>query len=236
MVDRSGNDYYYCSGRDQSGYGETGIFQSWGQGCGLGLRHVASGGVAVLVDQAGDDVYKGSNWTQGGGYYFGWGALLDGNGDDKYLGEHYTQAFAAHQAIGFLEDHAGNDLYRAQVGVGQSIAWDETITMLLDHSGNDDYSGGAYGLASASHNSIALLVDYAGQDRYRSHQNAPRMGGNRYHGGTSLALLLDLGNADDIYADDGANNIVRHSSEHGFFIDVPVGFKELLGDFRKWIK
>lgn len=221
LVDRGGNDSYYCKGRDLGAYGTPGIFAGWGQGCALGFRGLASGGIGLLVDDGGDDRYEGGNFTQGGGYFYGWGLLIDRAGDDRYDGERYTQAFAAHQALGYLEDVAGNDRYAGRRNVEQSCAWDQSVTMLLDRAGDDEYSGGrGFSLAAAAHNGIAFLVDYAGRDRYANHRGQVRAKSNTYHGGSSFALHLDLGGADDAYADPNANNAVWHGPKHGFFVDT----------------
>jgi hypothetical protein len=237
VVDRgNGHDQYYCKGRDLGAYGTPGIFAGWGQGCAVGLRGLASGGIALLLDEGGDDVYEAGNFSQGGGYFFGWGVLVDRAGSDRYLGERYAQAFAAHQAIGFLEDHAGDDVYLARRGVGQSCSWDQTVTVLLDHAGDDTYSGGGFGLAATAHNGLAVLVDYAGRDHYRRNAGAARAGSNDYHGGTSLSLLLDLGGAEDVYAGEGRNGVVRCGGEHGFFADLPGDLTDALQSFTNFIE
>ncbi len=235
LLDESGDDEYYCKGRDLGAYGTPGVFAGWGQGCASGLRGLASGGIALLRDDAGDDVYEAGNFSQGGGYYFGWGCLVDRDGTDTYLGERYAQAFAAHQAIGFLDDAAGDDRYYVSRGVGQSCSWDQTITALLDHAGDDVYSGGGFGLCASAHNGFALMIDYAGRDTYRQHNGSVRAGGNDYHGGASLSLMLDLGGDTDDYAGDTShNNLTSHAGEHGFFIDSPGDMARTAAGFREW--
>ena len=219
LLDLAGDDHYYCSGRDKTGYGTDGVFDGWGQGLGIGFRSLSSGGLGLLRDLAGEDVYDGGNFTQGGGYYFGWGALVDDAGDDRYLGSRYAQAFAAHQAIGFFEDFAGNDDYVARRGVGQSCAWDESLTALIDHAGDDRYSGGGFALCASAHNGLALFTDRAGRDTYLQTKGAPRATPNDYHGGTGFSLQLDLGPDEDTHASPSLNNTTAHGDEHGFFID-----------------
>lgn len=231
LVDRDGADYYYCGGRDQTNYGTVGVFDAFGQGCGIGFRGLASGGLAVLRDEAGDDVYQGDNFAQGGGYYFGWGILVDDGGSDRYRGCRYAQAWAAHQALGFLEDRAGDDTYECWRTVGQSCSWDETITMLLDHAGNDVYSGtgpyggGGFALCASHYNGWALLVDYAGRDVYQRFGGVPRADGNDVV--SSFSLQLDLGGAADRYPSEH-NDVVRHGNRHGFFGDLPGGVERAL--------
>jgi hypothetical protein len=58
LIDRAGADRYFCKGRDQTGYGDEGMFEGWGQGCGIGFRGLVSGGIGLLLDEGGDDVYE----------------------------------------------------------------------------------------------------------------------------------------------------------------------------------
>ena len=232
LIERGGDDHYYCGGRDLTAYGVQGVYDAFGQGFGVGFRNLASGGIGLMLDEAGDDVYEGANFAQGGGYYFGWGCLVDRAGDDQYLGSRYAQAFAAHQAIGFLEEHAGNDRYLARRDVGQSCSWDQTVTALIDHEGDDVYSGGGFALAASAHNGLAILVDYAGRDRYQQHAGHPRAGGNDYHGGTSFSLLLDFGGDDDSYPGQDRNGTVGNGMEHGFFADLPGDLDAALADLE----
>ena len=237
LVDRGGDDHYYCKGRDLGAYGTPGVFAGWGQGCGVGLRGVASGGVALLLDAAGGDTYEAGNFSQGGGYYFGWGALVDRGGDDRYLGSRYAQAFAAHQALGFLEDYAGDDIYRVSREVGQSCSWDQTVTALIDDSGDDVYSCGGFALGASAHNGVALFVDAAGRDVYERNAGRARATPNDYHGGTCLSLVIDLGGDADTYSGDAdANNKVRKADQHGFFADVRGGWDDTLARFREWLE
>jgi hypothetical protein len=236
LIDRGGNDDYFCSGRDLGAYGTRGIFAGWGQGCAAGFRSVASGGIALLLDEAGNDTYEAGNFSQGGGYYFGFGALIDRAGDDEYLGARYGQAFAAHQAVGYLQDDAGDDRYQTLRGVGQSCSWDETVTALIDRAGNDWYSNGGFALCASAHNGWALFLDGAGRDTYVGQQNRIRSGPNDYHGGSSFSLFLDLGGEPDQYGDPAVNNTVHHAPTHGFFLDVPQGIGDARQHLEEWIK
>lgn len=233
LLDYAGNDHYYVGGRDPTNYGTDGVFDAFGQGCGIGFRGLASGGLAVLRDTDGDDVYEGHNFAQGGGYYFGWGALVDDAGDDRYLGTRYAQAYAAHQALGFLEDHAGDDFYECWRDVGQSCSWDETVTALLDHAGNDRYSGGGFALCASHNNGWALFIDYAGRDRYDRFRGVPRADGNDRV--TSFSLQLDFGGSDDHYPKNGHNNVVRHGNRNGFFGDFKGGLEDALDTYESQI-
>lgn len=67
-------------------------------------------GYGMLLDAAGDDVYKGLDLTQGCGL-FGAGVLVDRAGNDRY--ESYRMAQGAAQfGVGVLADRGGTDEYR----------------------------------------------------------------------------------------------------------------------------
>lgn len=235
-----GADRYFCKGRDQTGYGDAGIFDGWGQGVGVGFRGLASGGLGLLRDGGGDDVYEAGNFSQGGGYYFGWGALVDGGGDDLYIGSRYAQGFAAHQAVGTFLDVSGNDRYTTRQGVAQGCSWDETVVWFVDRAGDDTYEGGGFfSQGAAAHNGFCVFADLAGRDRYLYGPGQAQAASNDYHGGTSFALFLDVGGAEDAYtggADAAANGAVRHRDRHGFQVDAPGDLSDAATRFREWIK
>ena len=196
LVDHGGNDRYVCTGRYDSEYGEPGLYSGWGQGCGYGFRNLASGGIGVLLDESGDDVYEAGNFSQGGGYFYAWGVLWDAQGRDRYIGSRYAQGFAAHQAVGTFLEGGGDDLYQSHSGVAQGLSWDETSVVFHDMGGNDRYQSAGFSLASAAHNGMVLFLDDGGDDVYAG--LPAHAGSNEYHGGTSFALFLDRG-GNDVY-------------------------------------
>ena len=219
LADRAGADEYYCKGRWPTGYGTPGVFEGWGQGCGIGFRGNASGGVGLLIDGAGKDIYEAGNFAQGGGYYFGFGALFDrGRDDDLYIGSRYNQAFSAHQAAGFFLEEGGDDNYETRNSVAHGLAWDESVSFFIDERGDDRYRGGGFSLGASAHNGICVFHERNGRDTYLREGEA-RAGGNDYHGGTSLSIFLEEGGDDDAYAGEDRNNQERLQPEHGVFID-----------------
>ena len=219
LVDHRGEDEYYCKGTWPSGYGTAGVYEGWGQGCGVGFRTLASGGVGLLVDGGGADRYEGGNFSQGGGYYHGLGALFDrGKRDDRYVGSRYNQGFSAHQAAGYFHDEGGDDRYRARNAVISGLAWDECVSVFIDDSGDDRYEGAGFSLGASAHNAIAIFWDRRGTDTYRTNDLA-RSGPNDYHGGTSLSFFLDEGRDQDAYPDPALNGTERVAPEHGLFVD-----------------
>ncbi len=202
LLDGSGDDHYVCLGRRKSGYGDQGVFDAFSQGSSVGFRGKASGGIALLLDASGNDVYEAGDFSQGCGYYFGWGALCDlGSGNDRYEGSRYAQAAAAHSALGSLWDEGGDDLYTTAIGAAQSCAWDLSVTALIDGGGNDRYEGGfGFSQAASAHNGLALFYDASGEDHYLCHRKLPgKAGPNDYHGGQSLSFFMDAGGEKNVY-------------------------------------
>jgi hypothetical protein len=200
LFDEGGDDRYFASGEDPSSYGENvGTFDGRAQGCGTGIRCHAdwtmsrSGGLGILIDGQGDDRYEAGTFSQGGGYFFGWGLLLDGGqGNDDYLGTRYAQGFAAHSAIGYFEDEGGNDRYRSQVGVIAGAAWDLSAVAFVDRGGDDVYEGGFFSLGASAHNGFCLFMELGGKDTYLG-TSPGEAGPNDYHGGTSLSVFANEG-------------------------------------------
>jgi hypothetical protein len=203
LLDHGGNDHYVCLGRKKCSYNEDGVFDAHAQGSSCGFRGKASGGIALLLDDGGDDVYEAGNFSQGCGYYFGWGLLVDlGRGNDRYVGSRYAQAAAAHSALASLWDEGGDDRYQAIVGAAQSAAWDLSATCFLDGGGDDRYEGGySFSQGASAHNGFSLFYDASGKDSYSVHRLRPPAlsGPNDYHQGPSLSVFLDAGGEPNVY-------------------------------------
>ena len=222
----AGADSYYCKGDQASGYGTPGGFEGWGQGVGMGYRPYASGGVGVLVDAGGADRLEGGDFTQGGGYFYGFGVLLNAGADaDLYIGSHWAQGFGCHQAAGAFLEEGGDDRYTTRYAVVQGHAWDEAVSLFLDRAGSDRYEGGGFSQGASAHNGWATFLDLAGDDTYLYTDQA-RAGGNDYHGGKSLSFFVDAGGTDTY--PNRPNNRIQFGAENSLFVDAPAGLESLL--------
>lgn len=204
LVDLQGDDQYVVGGQFGSGYGTRKIYQGYGQGLGWGFRGHAGGGIGILYDQAGNDIYEAGSFAQGTGYYFGLGLLRDVAGDDKYWGSRYCQGAAAHQAVGILLDDAGDDVYAGQIAASQGAAWDVAVAGFYDFAGDDVYVGSDLSLGGAEQNGIALFYEGGGKDTYMTPLKKTLGYGGRtsYAGGRNAAnigIFLDKGGARDLY-------------------------------------
>ncbi len=96
-------------------------------------------GVSVLVDVAGDDDYRGADWSLGCGLA-GHGVLWDMEGNDRYMGALATQAVGIF-GTGILRDDAGHDEYHCGL-FAQGFGSTAGVGALIDGSGDDVYIAG----------------------------------------------------------------------------------------------
>lgn len=223
----AGDDSYYCKGKTPTGYGTAGVFEGWGQGLGVGYRPYASGGIGLLVDRGGSDRFEAGNFSQGGGYYYGFGLLYNaGQEADTYIGSRYAQGFACHQAAGALIEEGGDDRYLTRYAVAQGLSWDESSALFLDESGDDRYEGGGFSQGASAQNGFVLFIDRAGRDTY-VHTDQARAGGNDYHGGKSLSFFVDIGGGEDAYPSK-PNNAIVPGGANSLFADLPGSVEDAL--------
>jgi hypothetical protein len=226
LVDGEGNDSYLADGHFADVYGDSGpnVWNGESQGSANGIRPGLPGGVAALVDLAGRDTYRAGNFSQGGGYFLGFGLMFDGGGDDENFGTRYSQGFGVHQAIGIRWDAGGNDVYHTRTVANLGSAWDEGVGYFLDDAGNDVYEAGGLSLGSAANTAIAIFVDGGGKDRYVSGDARDTQGGtsdSSYHKMQSLGVLIDLGSAGDTYSRaDRKDGVLTWQRWFGLFLDA----------------
>jgi HEAT repeat protein len=173
LLDAAGNDKYMLKGM--------------GQGTGSTL------GLGSLCDLEGNDKYIADrnqkrgrlgpdDWShaQGAGLsirspdwigqlslYGGIGILNDGQGNDFYFASDGNAMGSSYfMSVGVLVDHSGHDRYIPQNGSGLGYAVHLSNAIVIDREGNDYYFAQSHSGGVGSDRSIALLVDYAGDDIY----------------------------------------------------------------------
>jgi hypothetical protein len=88
LEDSNGRDHYYLGGMYEDSYPEHPGYEGWGQGLGTGFRGStgsACGGIGMLLDGGGDDVYEFDYIAHGGGYWLGVGIFRDFDGNDQHI-------------------------------------------------------------------------------------------------------------------------------------------------------
>ncbi len=205
LVDYSGNDRYAVGWK----YGDILRYEdhyvSLSQGFGYGLRPYFSGGVGLLVDGEGNDLYNSDIFGQGASYWWSLGGLIDYSGNDQYISYQYAQGNGTHLSLGALIDISGDDLYNSK-GVSQGCGHDLAFGLLLDCAGNDQYNAFDLSQAAGSANGVGMLIDLKGDDAYMARVKGNTHGyGNPRREYGSIGLLLDL-SGQDFYRGYGADD------------------------------
>jgi hypothetical protein len=198
LLDDSGEDLYNCASLGQAGATALGLgilsdlqgddryqlaiegtkdtlnnMVGYGQGGALSFRQypwirklTPYGGVGLLVDNAGNDRYRTGGWCdQGGSYIMSLGALYDADGNDHYTAN-TGQGGGIHITNAILIDKNGHDTYDGGFRCGGS-GGDRTPSFLIDYHGNDVYKSSSSNFGTGCKPfSYSLFIDYEGDDTY----------------------------------------------------------------------
>jgi hypothetical protein len=220
IVDNSGNDSYLINSLslDMGRYEDH--FVSMCQGYGLGLRPYYAGGVGLIIEGGGNDIYATDIFGQGGAYWYGLGAIIDKSGHDKYNSYQYGQGAGIHLAVGILKDYDGWDFYSSN-GVSQGCGHDYGVGILDDVKGNDNYSAYSLSQGAGNANGIGILIDRSGRDGYLNKEPGNTRGyGNLRRDYGSIGLFVD-GSGDDFYSVGGMDSTINNKSYWGEGLDLP---------------
>lgn len=191
---------------------------TFAQGAALGSRPIASGGIGILVDGAGNDLYTSDIYGQGTGYWFGLGALIDRSGDDRYESYQYAQGAGVHFATGILRDSTGDDVYVSH-GVSQGCGHDIALGALLDESGNDVYVCESLSLGGGNANAVSLFIDQRGNDAYIATNESNTLGYSDFRRSYGMIGVFLDGGGSDMYGEKTRNNSTSTKSTYGIFVD-----------------
>ncbi len=190
IYDINGNDSYIVrNGIEDSR--EAGYHAHLSQGFGFGMRDIASGGVGMILDNSGDDLYTGEYFVQGSSYWHSLGILYDNSGNDVYKSRRYSQGAGTHFTTGLLFDREGDDLYHSW-GVSQGCGHDFSFGMLTDYKGNDIYYSNWLSQGAGNANGVGLLIDYEGNDSYKTVKTDSQGWGNPLRETFSYGMLFDM--------------------------------------------
>ena len=226
IVERGGADHYFAGGVYPDFRDPNKSYVSLSQGFGFGARPGeffvgASGGIGLLADASGNDVYVGDYFSQGSSYWFALGALVDGEGHDKYISGRYSQGAGIHLSYGILIDSKGDDQYLAYLGVSQGCGHDYGVGALLDDGGSDQYLGGVISQGAGNDNGMGILNDNGGDDYY--HIKDFGQGRGNFHkerNKGSFGIHFDTGGGSDFYSPGYKNESLIYKTEWGIFADT----------------
>jgi hypothetical protein len=221
LSDNGGNDRYIAVSpfADVLRYDDHQV--SFAQGAALGSRPSMSGGLGLLVDASGNDLYSCDIYGQGTAYWYGLGALVDLGGDDRYDAYQYAQGSGVHFAVGILTDATGEDVYRSH-GVSQGCGHDIATGLLRDHAGNDTYVCESLSLGAGNANAVSILYDESGQDSYSALNQGNTIGYSDMRRGYGMVgLFIDAGGRDS-YGEVLRNDTAIVKSTYGLLLDADL--------------
>ncbi|MGV7220700.1 MAG: PDZ domain-containing protein [Nitrospinales bacterium] len=226
LIEAGGDDDYYAGGIYPDHRQPEKAFLSMSQGFGYGIRPNgveagASGGIGILIDQSGNDIYVGDYFGQGSSYWYALGILSDQNGNDKYFAGRYSQGAGIHHSAGILSDVDGDDEYLVHYGVSQGCGHDLAIGFLLDYAGDDKYTGGIISQGVGNGNGIGIFNDNGGSDEYSFIE--PGQGSGHFlpfRSLGSIGVFIDTGGDVDFYKNEEKNNRTIFKNHWGIFADT----------------
>ena len=164
LVDRGGNDFYESSGvKTSSGPAKNSYSQGFSSGYGADITEDA-GGIGLLTDINGSDVYTAESQSQGSADWRGLGSLFDRAGNDRYFSGDLSGATAIHQSYGLFADLAGDDMAVVGGQVGQGAAYADSVSVWLDREGTDRIVSGALPPGFSSADSLCIRIKAAGSE------------------------------------------------------------------------
>ena len=238
LDDLHGDDHYYAGGLYKDAYDDTPGYAGWSQGVGAGPRAVANGGIGMLLDGDGDDVYECDYFSHGGGYWFAIGIARDFAGNDQRLGStrlawdgnqreekvflRWGIGWQAHYALGFTFDDAGDDTYGGDI-VGLGFSWDIGVAGLFDFGGDDDYQVASVAQGQGAQAAMGILFDVGGDDTFAGSQLGTASPSISYHPLPQCGGNFGFGvnyEGDDTYGDKAQSDVyLEVASPRGFLID-----------------
>lgn len=192
LIDQAGNDTYRAGGYATAGPLGSEKTRAFAQGYGAGYSPEEgglAGGIGLLTDANGDDIYDADLCAQAASAWGGVGSLYDGAGTDSYSATGEAQAFASHSAAAYLFDLAGDDLYSIRQGSCHAFGHDWGVAFLLDREGDDLYAARDSRPGTGAANGIGIFLDSAGANRF---VGTPASG-SVSRGTGSLGIFCQLG-------------------------------------------
>lgn len=216
-----GNDIYHAGGVYLHAPLFNDRYQSFSQGFSIGSRDIDyAGGIAILLDEDGNDYYLGDIYNQGVGYWYAGGFVLDKKGNDHYEMTQYGQGSGIHLAVGGIVDNAGNDSYTMNSGLGQGGSHDFAASVMMDRGGTDRYIGSTSCNGSGLTNSVGLFFDRSGDDMYGGDPTASTFGGGRPARDTgSIGICVDTGGKDYYVGTNAHDNRLWTQTQFGAGLD-----------------
>lgn len=237
----TGNNHYYCGGMWRDSYPETPGYEGWGQGVGAGIRQVGNGGIGVILDGGGENVYEFDYLSHGGGYWCGLGFARDFGGNTQRLisrtaydggprkqpnFQRFGCGWGCHYSLGFCFDDGGDNVYEGTI-MGTGMAWDCSMGVLCDFGhGNNRYTAtGGLTQGTGAQMGFGVCFHYDGDDLYEGYGQGYAPPTISYHTlpvcGGNFSFLIDYGGKDRYGCGADNNSYIQRGDSGGFLIDRP---------------
>jgi hypothetical protein len=241
LEDLGGGDHYYCGGLYPNSYKpETPGYEGFGQGVGAGIRQSADGGIGVLLNGGGHNVYEFDYLSHGGGYWCGLGFARDFGGYSQRLiarkafyGEERTEqlfqrfgcGWGCHYALGFCFDDRGNSTYEGTI-MGSGMAWDCSVGVLCSFGGKDHYTAtGGLTQGCGAQAGLGILFHYGGDSVWDGWNQGYASPGISYHHlpecGGNFSFLINYGGNSTFGCGAPQHCNMQRGAAGGFLIDRP---------------
>ena len=223
LEDTVGHDHYYCGGLYITSYKHptnsripaTPGYEGFGQGVGAGIRQVGDGGIGIILNGGGHNVYEFDYLSHGGGYWCGMGFARDFGGNSQRLiartawdGSARTEplfqrfgcGWGCHYSVGFLFDDGGNSLYEGTI-MGAGMGWDCSVGALCSFGEKDHFkTTGGLTQGCGAQASLGILYHYGNDAVYEGGSPAYAPPGISYHkwpacGGNFSFVINEKGNS-----------------------------------------
>ena len=184
LFNPAGNDRYRAGGLIPDGISKKGYLSR-----AQGFSGILPGGIGLLTDNDGDNLYEAGSESQACATCFGIGSLYDLSGDDSYVAQRQAQSFASSEGCALLFDLAGDDVYIVRESECHAYAVDRSFAIVLDRAGNDVVAAHDSQPATAQEGSVAIYLDAGGSDTF----SGPVGVGIQVNGRLGIGLFVDLG-------------------------------------------
>jgi hypothetical protein len=239
--DIGGYDHYYVGGLYVNSYKpETPGYEGFGQGVGGGIRQVADGGIGMLLNGGGHNLYEFDYLSHGGGYWCGLGFARDFGGYSKrliarknfYGGERTETLFqrfgcgwGCHYALGFCFDDKGHSTFEGTI-MGSGMAWDCSVGALCVFGGNNHFEA-AQSLVQGcgAQGSLGILYLYGDDSEFKGWGQGYASSNLTYHNpldcGGNFSFMVAYGSGNTFGCGAAEHSIVQRGTSGGFLISRP---------------
>ena len=184
LFNPTGNDRYRAGGLIPDGISKKGYLSR-----AQGYSGILPGGIGLITDFAGDDLYESGSEAQACASGFGVASLYDLAGEDAYFVQREGQAFASSEGSALLFEIAGDDVYMVRESECHAFAVDRSFALVLDRAGSDVVAGHDSQPATAQAGSVAIYLDADGSDSF----SGPVAVGVQVNGRFGIGLFADFG-------------------------------------------